>query len=150
MHFLGKGLKVCGKIVQVGCSLLSQTGWNCSPDDWLDFASWSGGESWAQIDFFMDDLEHELREIEEAGGAVVHANGTVRHISLSVGGDKPWILEFCGKMNMNAMHPFVYCTCNQEQAKEFNSHPAAHNWIDADPSCTIRYEYFLAEPRQCK
>ena len=43
-----------------------------------------------------------------------------------VGGDKPWINEFCGKMNMNAERPFVYCRCTQKDARETSHAPATH------------------------
>ncbi|KAL1498696.1 hypothetical protein AB1Y20_014007 [Prymnesium parvum] len=52
--FSGKGLKIQGKMVRAGVSLLSQRGWNCSPDDWLDIQAWTGSESHSMIDFFME------------------------------------------------------------------------------------------------
>jgi len=62
-----------------------------------------------------------------------------REIEILIGGDKPWILEFIGKMNMNSTYPFSFCTCNQEQGKDFTQHPKDHDFVDADRACRLAH-----------
>ncbi|KAL1508163.1 hypothetical protein AB1Y20_004284 [Prymnesium parvum] len=131
--FGGKG--VGDKIVRGGVSLLSQTGFNCSPHDWLDIFGYGGGEEHRQIELVMSDIILELQAIERAGGYVEGDGGEKYHISLLLGGDKPWQLEIAGKLNMNSTHPWIECLCTQEEGVRLDQPLDTHNVVDAERAC---------------
>jgi len=133
--FGGKG--VGEKIVRGGVSLISQVGYNCSPHDWLDIFGYGGAEAHDNVEVVMSDIVLELQAIERAGGYVEDADGTKYHVSLILGGDKPWQLEVAGKLNMNATNPWIECLCTQAEGVDLDRPIDEHNTVDAERACRL-------------
>ena len=128
--FGGKGTAT--KIVRRGVSLISQSGNNCSPHDWLDHAAYPGKEDWDWIEASTSPSNiEELQEIERAGGVLQHPDGRSFHIRWVLGGDKPWCLDAAGKMNMNSTHPFIECTCDGKTSGRDYHQQGEHHNVDA-------------------
>eukprot|EP00965_Chrysotila_dentata_P036751 1223358-Pleurochrysis_carterae.AAC.1 len=98
----GDGFKAWAcKEVRIGVALLTTTGFNQSPNDWLDFCLYSGDDSWAAITTFLEPVLDEIVAINATGLVYDSLYDQTYHIKLSLGGDLPWLLAILGKRNMN-------------------------------------------------
>eukprot|EP00965_Chrysotila_dentata_P252423 6210665-Pleurochrysis_carterae.AAC.5 len=101
----GGGFQITAKstAVRLGIALVSTTGLNQSPHDWVDFLLYS-----EEIRAYFDDVAEEVRSVG-ANGYVEDDTGKRYYVDLIIGGDKPWMLAFLGHRNMNFTFAFPYC-----------------------------------------
>ena len=116
----GDGFRCGGKkAVRVGFCLTTTTGLNQSPNDWLDFLLYEGGEAYAEVALFLEPLLVQLRRIYCDGYVTDVETGRRFYLEFALGGDKPWILDAAGHRNMNFSFPQASCKCSKATQNDF-------------------------------
>ena len=133
----GDGFKLARKkAVRVGVALISSSGLNQSPHDWLDFLIYEGKEDYVEICAFLEPLSVEIRQIQKDGYVTDAATGERYYVDFVMGGDKPWQLDVTGHRNMNFRAPFASCRCTKAAANDFTKPLDSHQCISCDEAAS--------------